>query len=288
MNHKLILSLGCLALAGQVLTASGQVVFSDDFNTGTDPSWTRWIPTGSPVPTFSFPSVPGNGLGYEIAAAPGSSSFFTTARGGSYVTGLNVSDFTVSADLVNWAGTDEMQMGVMGRVQAPVAGGAFPGCYALVYINRFSVRGSGTDQIRILRLGPNDITFLNDGLGNQGQFGVVAGGSSAPQPGGHYRLSLTATGNSLVGRIMDMSTGLYMTFNDGNGNLTDFIHATDSSALFSSGSAGVFTVPNTLTPGVDTTFDNFSVSIVPEPSAAALAGLGLAILTTLRRKPRSK
>ncbi|HYL93852.1 MAG TPA: hypothetical protein VEW69_11930, partial [Alphaproteobacteria bacterium] len=60
----------------------------------------------------------------------------------------------MSADLVNWTGTDEMQMGVLARVQAPISNaGAFPGCYALVYINRFSARGNGTDQLRILQLG---------------------------------------------------------------------------------------------------------------------------------------
>jgi hypothetical protein len=284
MNYKLATSIGCLALAGQVLTANAQLLYSDDFNTGTDANWTRWAPPPATA-TFSFPTVAGGGLGYEMAAAPGTSSFFTTARVGSYVTGLSVSDFSVSADLVNWTGTDEMQMGVMGRVQSPIDNaGAFPGCYALVYINRFSVRGNGTDQLRLYEFAPGAATFLSDGLGNQGQFGVVAGGSAAPHPGGQYELILSGTGNTFRGQIKDLSTGQFLTFNDGNGNLTDYIHGTDASSAYSSGSAGVLTIPNTLVPGVDTTFDNFSVSAIPEPSSIALTMLGLAAFWSVRRQ----
>ena len=80
-----------------------------------------------------------------------------------------------------------------------------------------------------------------------------------------------------------------MTFNDGNGNLTDYIHATDTSALYASGSAGVGTFVNTLTPGVDTTFDNFSaLPQAPEPSSLALAALGLAALYTTRRQQQRR
>jgi hypothetical protein len=285
MDNKILLSLGCLAAAGYVFTANGQ--YSDDFNGANDANWTRWVPRASATVTFPLLS-PGN-FGYELADAPGTSSFFTTARVASYVTGLDYSTFTVSADLVNWNGHDEMQMGVLGRVQTPISNaGAFPGCYALVYINRFSVRGSGTDQLRILQLASGAINFINDGLGNQGQFGVVAGGSAAPQPGGQYRLSLTGSGNTFIGRIMDLSTGQFMTFNDGNGNLTDFIHATDPNSTWADGSAGVGTFVNTVTPGVDTTFDNFSVSPVPEPSSIALATLGLAGIWFAQRPRRNR
>jgi len=266
-NRELMVAVG-LAL-GAILPARG-AQYLDDFNSGTDTNWTRWAPPPATA-TFTFPVLAPGNLGYELAAAPGTASFFTTARVGSYVTGLTIANFQVSADLVTWNGADEMQMGVIARVQSPVNNaGAFPGCYALVYINRFSVRGSGTDQLRILRLGPAEITFLNDGLGNQGQFGVVAGGSTAPRPGGAgYRLIFTGVGNQLRGQLIDRSSGNPMTFNDGNGNLTDFIHATDSNSVFSVGSAGLITIPNTLTPGVDTTFDNFS-AVEPNQSPVAI------------------
>jgi len=284
MTRKL-LSLATLTIAGYASVAVGQS-FSDNFNSGTDAAWTHWGPPPATA-SWSFPTrSPGN-LGYRLQASPGTASFATSARAGSHVTGWNSSDFVVSSDLVGWDPLDEMQMGVMARVQTPIGAGVFPGTYALVYINRFSVRGNGTDQLRILRLGPAEITFLNDGLGNQGQFGVVAGGSAAPLPGGSYRLEFNGSGNTFMGRIRDNATGLYMTFNDGNGNLTDFIHASDPNSTFSSGSAGVLTIQNTLTPGVDTTFDNFLVT-VPEPSAAALGALGLAALWAARRKAQSR
>jgi len=283
---KKLLSLATLTIAGYASVAVSQS-FSDNFNSGTDAAWTHWGPPPA-MASWSFPTrSPGN-LGYRLQASPGTASFATSARAGSYVTSWNSSDFVVSSDLVGWDPLDEMQMGVMGRVQSPINNaGAFPGCYALVYINRFSVRGTGTDQLRILQLGPNAINYINDGLGNQGQFGVVAGGSAAPHPGGQYRLFLTGTAANFRGQIMDLSTGQFMTFNDGSGALTDFIHATDPSSTWGSGSAGVITVPNTLTPGVDTTFDNFSLSLVPEPSALALGALGLACMfQVVRRRQR--
>ena len=285
MNRNLLFSFGCLAAAGCVLTANAQ--YFDDFNTASDPNWTRWVPRATA--TVTFPQYQPGNFGYELADAPGTSSFFTTARVASYVTALSVTDFTVSADLVNWNGSDEMVQGVIARVQSPISNaGAFPACYMLSYVNRFSVRTNGTDQLRIWAMGPNTLTYINDGLGNQGQFNVVPGGSSSPQPGGHYRLFFLGTGFSFIGKIMDLSTGQFMTFNDGNGNLTDYIHATDTSALYASGSAGVGTFVNTLTPGVDTTFDNFSaLPEAPEPSSLALAALGLAALyTTRRQQPR--
>src|SRR5438445_13340522 len=117
-----------------------------------------------------------------------------------------------------------MQQGILGRVQAPISNaGAFPGCYALVYINRFSVRGNGTDQMRILQLAPGASNFLNDGLGNQGQFGVVAGGSSAPRAGGDYRFFVSVAGNTCNGQIMVISTEGFYTFNDGYSVIYDII-----------------------------------------------------------------
>src|SRR5437667_10993133 len=123
MNKNLLLSAGCLALAGCIFTANAQ--YFDDFNGANDANWTRWTPRATATVTFPMLS-PGN-FGYELADAPGTSSFFTTARVASYVTGIDYQDFSVSADLVNWNGSDEMQMGILGRVDAPIAyAGAFP------------------------------------------------------------------------------------------------------------------------------------------------------------------
>src|SRR5207248_1250005 len=158
----------------------------------------------------------------------GTSSFFTTARVGSYVTGLNITDASVMGDLVNYDGSPGMNniMGVMARVQNPItAGASLPSGYILGFVDRFQTGGGGTDQLRIFKTSEtaNGLVFLNDGLGNQGQFGTVAGGSAAPHPGGHYRLMFNLNGASFQGRIYDLDADAYMTFNDGTGNLTTFI-----------------------------------------------------------------
>ena len=283
-----LITASCATLYASIFTATAQLTeYSDDFNTGTDTNWVHWAPPPATA-SFGFPTNPasaGNSA-YELAAAPGTSSFFTTARAGSYVSNLTVQDFLVTVDLVTWAPTNEIQQGVMARVQTPILdAGAFPGTYGFFYINRYTLRTNGTDQLRIYRLGPNDATFLNDGLGGQGQFSNPGpnsgffkdGGSAAPQPGGAgYRLFFYGRGNTFRGQIMDLSTGQFMTFNDGNGNLTNSIHGTDPNSTFATGSAGVITVPNTLTPGTDTVFDNFSAgpipAVPPTISQTALAG----------------
>src|SRR5215204_744846 len=76
-----VLSLGCLALAGYALTANGQ--FSDNFNSGTDTSWTHWGP-GPATNNFTFPTISVGNLGYRLESGPGTASFATSARAGSY------------------------------------------------------------------------------------------------------------------------------------------------------------------------------------------------------------
>lgn len=289
MNSKLLVSFGCLALAGHVVTANAQILYQDDFNTGTDANWTRWAGDNNAAPpaSFSFPVISAGNLGYQMQDSPGTSSYFTTARVGSYVTGLSMTDGTVYGDLVNYnnsAGYNNI-MGVMARVQNPVSAGAsIPSGYILAFVDRAQSGGGGTDQLRIFKTAvtANGLVFLNDGLGNQGQFGVVAGGSAAPHPGGDYRLEFTLTGSTFIGRIFDVSANAYMTFNDGNGGLTDFIHASDPGTTaipgtYASGSAGFINVPNSVVPGVDATFDNFMV-VVPEPGSLTLLALGMGAL----------
>jgi hypothetical protein len=85
--------------------------------------------------------------------------------------------------------------------------------------------------------------------------------------------------------MIDLSTGLPLLVNDGFGGVTDTIWSVNNA--YTSGSAGVFSVTANGGLPVDPTFDNFSISGVPEPSTLALTGLGLLGLIT-RQVRRSK
>ena len=285
MKTKLIVAAGGLALAGFVNTVTAQVSY--DFNANSDFGWTHYAPAGLNQ-TFTFPANPisaGN-LGYRLTADAGTAP--NPGRVGSaYFNGPSIPDFTVTTDLINWNNSMSMNMGVMARVQAPpggVFGTSFPLGYALTYTDRFSAGAGGTDQLRLYKIVATTVGFMNNGLGNQGQFGVVAGGSAPPNPTNDYQLIFTGTGNVFTGQIIDKSTGLALTFNDGLGGLTNRIWASDPGvaggfgAPYTDGYYGYFgfvgggTAPGGN--GTDVTFDNFSV--VPEPSTLTLAALGLA------------
>ena len=106
--------------------------------------------------------------------------------------------------------------------------------------------------------------------GNLGQFGVVGGGSPAPNPANDYQLVFTGYGNLFTGRIIDKATGVALTFNDGHGGLTDILVASDPGAagfgasgavLYTTGQYGLFGFVGSGTSPVgnqtDFTADNF-------------------------------
>ena len=265
--------------------------FSYDFNGGTDPGWTHYAP-GTLGQTFSFPANPagvGN-LAYELTS---NTSGTDPGRVGSFRMGdPQIPDFTLKADLINWNNGMSMNMGVMARVQSPLPGTTFPLGYALVYADRFSSGAGGTDQLRLYKVTTGGLSFMNTTTlgsqtnGNQGRFGIVAGGSAPPDPSKDYQLIFTGKGNLLTGQIIDKSTGLALTFDNGSGGLTDRIMASDPGAagfgaagatLYNTGDYGVFgfvgSGAGSLGNNTDFTIDNFS--IIPEPSTLTIAGLGL-------------
>lgn len=292
MKTTSTLAAAALVTAGLVNTATAQ--FSFDFNGGTDIGWTQYAPAGLGQ-TFSFPNNPlevGN-LAYQITSNPGTG--VNPGRVGSFrMSDPAIPDFTLTSDLINWDNGQSQNMGVMARVQSPLPGSSFPLGYALIYANRFSGGAGGTDQLRLFKINSAAVGFMNNGLGGQGQFGVVVGGSAPPDPSKDYQLVFTGQGNVFTGQIIDKSTGVALTFNDGLGGLTDKIVASDPGpsggfgALYNTGTYGYFGFVGSGSELIGPTFDNFS--IVPEPSALALAGLGIATFAALnaRRMKRSR
>jgi hypothetical protein len=279
MKQTFLLPLACIALAAQVPTASAQ--WSDNFNSGTDSGWTRYNPIAGS--TYGFPASSQGGLGYQMSAPTGN------GRVGSFFTSMSpIPDGVFSVDLINWSPNVRQEMGVMGRVQTPIPGAAFPSGYSLNYVNRFSAGAGGTDQLRIYKWGAASLSFINQDIngnpnGSVGQFSnspnttpPFPGGSPAPLPSGDFRLVLRIYGNVITGQMIDLSTGLALRFSDGLGGSTDTVRAIDND--YTSGIGGLMTFQ----PGTDPTYDNFSV--VPEPSTVALAGL--AFLGLVVRKAR--
>ncbi|NOS70937.1 MAG: PEP-CTERM sorting domain-containing protein [Verrucomicrobia bacterium] len=280
-NHIRQIFAGGAAVLSIMLSPTIQAQ-SDNFNDGNDttPAWTHYA-AGGLGQTFTFPANPADATSaYRITSAAGTS--INPGRVGSYMLGgPEIPDFTITTDLIDWNNASSQNMGVMARVQAPpggVFGASFPLGYALVYANRFSATGGGTDQLRLYKVVAGTVGFMNNGLGGQGQFGVVAGGSAPPNPTNDYQLVFTGYGNVFTGQIIDKSTGLAMTFNNGLGGLTDRIVASDPGVpsgfgpLYTTGTYGYFGFVGA--GAIDPTFDNFSV--VPEPSSLTIAGLGLA------------
>ncbi len=295
-----------MALAAVGFGSNVSAQFSYDFNGGNDPGWTHYAPAGLNQ-TFTFPSNPYgvSNVAYRITSDAGNA--LNPGRVGSFrMSDPGISDFTLTTDLINWNSGMSMNMGVMARVQSPLPGTTFPLGYALVYTDRFSAGGGGTDQLRLYKVVANGLGFMNTiTLGSQtngglGQFGVVAGGSAPPDPSKDYQLVFTGQGNLLTGQIIDKSTGLALTFNDGFGGLTDRIVASDPGAaagfgaLYTTGTYGYFgfvgSGTGSLGNATDVTFDNFSITpIIPEPSSLTIAGLGLSGLLAwnARRNKRS-
>jgi hypothetical protein len=210
--------------------------------------------------------------------------------------GPMLTDFNITVDLINWDNGQSQNMGVAARVQSPLSPTAFPSSYALVYANRFSSGGGGTDQLRLYKTIPTTVGFMNNGLGNMGQFGVVAGGDAPPNPTNDYQLVFTGTNNVFTGQIIDKGTGLALTFNDGLGGLTNKIWASDPGpsagfgALYGPGNVGLFAFVGGGggASAMDPTYDNFVATGVPEPSTVALGLAGSAGLLWVSRRRRQR
>ena len=246
---RVTLSFGLLSFIG-VSTARAQ---TDNFNSGTDTGWTRYDPLaglGAPA-TFSFPG--GNTYRIQAAVSP-NPGVLGPGRAGSLRTDQTYSDFAVSFDLVDWNNSQDQAFGMLARVSQPGLGTTDG--YAFTY---------ATDgSIQISRI-------LNEAAS------TVGGAAATLNPANDYRFVFTGNSSSLSGAVFDLA------------NLsTPVATASGTDATYASGFLGfiVFDNSSTGTGTPDANFDNYSASVVPEPSTLGLlfvGGLGLLGLAVRRQ-----
>lgn len=229
-----------------------QIIFSDDFSSGNDSSWTRlsgyvgstgqsWFVGGGTNPPNAYRLIaPNNGLsGYGFV--------------GSYA-GPSIADGRIEVDFVNFAGPGANPVfAVAGRLNGNNAVGALTG-YGYAY-EPFASGGAG--EMVLYRINPGvDLTDI----GAQ---------QVSLDPAKDYKFVLEFSGSTIHGQVFEVGGGLVVER-----------FATD--ATYASGYSGVLGYGNSaLTPPADFTVDNFVV--VPEPGVSLLVGLGLAGLVAIHR-----
>jgi pectate lyase len=236
-----LLALG-FTLFGFGSSAHAQI-FSDNFNDGNDNGWTRYQPLqpfGAPG-TWSFPSG-----AYQIQAAgspnPGT---LGAGRAGSARTDINLSDFHVEVDVLNWNNSLSQAFGLSARVNQ--IGLQTTDSYLLLYL-------TGTSPSIVINRTDNEVPVA-----------IGTGAAITLDPGQDYRFRFTGTGSSLMGQVFNLT------------NLTTPLATVSAiDGTYMSGNVGLLVASTSTAAGAaaDATFDNFVV--VPEPTSLALLGVAAA------------
>jgi hypothetical protein len=244
-----------------------------------------------------------------LAAAGGLPTAGTVPGVGTYFTNSPpLANFTMTGEFFNWTNSQSQIFGIVGRVQLPLPAVNQPGGtaltpgvsgYALAFVNRRAAEAwrydyasgsyptSARDELRILDTGMPGGGFPQS-MGHEGAFNGLGEfftgvSSTLDNVNGHYRLIFTASGTNLTGQIVDVSTGLPMSFLS-FGTVTNMLWP----------DPGRWTVTNTLTgsygflcnlgdsptypwiggSGIWATYDNFAVvpGVVSVESAATADG----------------
>jgi len=232
---------------------AGAATISDNFNTGSDASWTRYSPLagfGAPG-TFSFPG--GNTYRIAAAASPSPASL-GPGRAGSFQTTTTYTDFDMNVDVVDYdSSQSSMVVGLLARTTT-IGLGTTNG-YGLTL-------GGGAFAIQV-------ITGELPGV-------TVATAPLTLSPVTQYRVFFHGLGTTLSAELYDLT------------NLsTPLATISGSNATYTSGVNGLFVYANSTTAGATAraTYDNyFTATPVPEPATTGLAGLGLMLLLPRRRK----
>ena len=206
-------------------------------------------PFGAPG-TWSFPSG-----AYQIQAAgspnPGT---LGPGRAGSARTDINLTDFHLEVDVLNWNNSLSQAFGLSARVNQIGLG--------------------TTDSYLLLYLAGTSPSFVINRTDNETPVAIGTSAAIALDPGQDYRFRFTGAGSSLMGQVFNLT------------NLTTpLATVTAIDGTYVSGNVGLLVASTSTTAGAaaDATFDNFVV--VPEPTSLALLGVAAAgALRWARRK----
>jgi hypothetical protein len=298
-----------------------------NFNDGTDPGWQHYLPDNylfAPYTvgdmhtsiTFETNSSPGGGIYYSFCSGPTNMDGLSVLQaaefprvGSFYTNGPVLTNFTMTGEFFHWTNAQSQVIAIAGRVQLPLPPTNQPGvqstnntlppsCLMLAYVNRRSTaafRGAtgGNDELRCEWSNP-PANGTPQQLGNNGAFNgpeqpiPVPGRSASPDStNGHYRLIFTANGINLTGQIVDLSTGLPMTFSGPSTPYTNILRTTTGVYPSYADVGGVYgfyacvgdsaTLPfgdPTSGQPIDPHFDNFAIvaGVVTLESAPAATG----------------
>ena len=305
------------------LAAGLQAQTNYNFNTGTNAGWANWLPEeytgadtnqGSLSPAVTIVTNPVSAGNYAVRmescvalAVAGGLPYFTLPGVGTYFTnGAPLADFTMTGEIFHWTNSQSQIIGIAARVQLPLPPVNQPGeynsppgvsGYVLAFVNRRSAQAwrfdngvgsvGGEDELRILDTGMPGGS-LPQSMGHEGAFN----GRDEYRPdvsptldntNGHYRLVFTASGTELTGQIVDVSTGLPMSFLS-FGTVTNMLWPDPSRWTVTNTLAGSYgflcnlgdsaTAPGIGGSGIWASYDNFAIvpGVVSLESAAAADG----------------
>lgn len=245
----LLISLG--AASGSLRAA-----IVDNFNDGDDVGWTHYNPLGAygVSATYSFPSG-----GYRISLPAFNHPQLKYSRAGSLHLGTSYTEFHQSVDVTDWTGG--AGFGLLARV-GNVGLGQTTG-YTFHYDSNIAT------------------LFVAFMVGESPWYytGTEVGLTLYPQK--QYRMTFGGIGNDLTGQIFDLADpGVALAPISITDQVTTIVPDNVAHTPYTSGLSGLVLASGWGAPAV--TFDNFSVSSVPEPTSTLFAGLGLAGLAAWR------